>query len=87
MGTEINDDTNEDEYHVVSVEEADPPEDILAGNWYRYVIGKGKSKIEGFKPGSMKSVTEHAKNIAEDINERATAFGRPAYYRATQKRK
>ena len=87
MSTVTNDDTYEDEYHVISVEETNLPEGILVGNWHRYVIGRGKSRIEGFKPGSLDSVTEHAKSVAEDINERANASGRPAYYRATQKRK
>ncbi len=87
MSIETNDDTYEDEYHVVSVEETDLPEGILVGNWHRYVIGKGKSKIEGFKSGSLQSVTEHAESVADDINERANASGRPAYYRASHKRK
>ena len=87
MSIETNDDKYEDEYHVMSVEETDLPEGILFGSWHRYVIGRGKSKIEGFKSGSLESVTEHAKSVAEDINERANASGRPAYYRVTQKRK
>lgn len=87
MSREVKDKTNEDKYHVVSVDKTNPPEGVLVGSWYRYVIKKGKAKIEGFKLGSLKSVTEHAKNVTEDINERGAAFGRTAYYHVTWRRK
>ena len=87
VSTGFKHDTNEDEYHVVSVDETDPPDGFSVGNWHRYVIERGKSTIEGFKPGTLKSVTEHAKHVAEDINERATTFGQPVYYQTTRKRK
>ena len=87
MGTEIKVHINEDKYHVVSINKTLPPDGAMAGNWYRYVIEKGKSKIEGFKCGSYVYVFEHANNVTEDINQRAEGFGQFAYYRITWKRK
>jgi len=60
-------------YSVVSVEKADPPEGLQAGNWHHYVIGQGSQKIEGYRTGSLKAVTEHAETIASDLNERASS--------------
>lgn len=87
MSTEIKNDTNGDKYLVTSVDETDLPEGILVGHWYRYVIGQGNSKIEGFKPGSLESVTEHAEKVVEDLNERAKSFGQTAYYHVTRQQK
>lgn len=86
MSTGIEDGSNKDKYHVVSVDKTNPPEGESVGSWHRYVIKKGKSIIEGCKSGSLNSVTEHAKNVAEDINERAARFGRTTYYQVTWKR-
>lgn len=71
-------------YHVKSVEKVDPPDGMPAGNWHRYVIGEGRSRIEGFRPGSLKAVTEHAETVAQDLNERTTS-GKSPY--AVSKRK
>ena len=62
-------------YHVVTVEKTVAPEGMPGDNWHRYVIGQGGSKIEGTKPGSMKAVTEHAKAVAADLNERSGRGG------------
>jgi hypothetical protein len=86
MGTEIKVHINEDKYHVVSINKSNPPDGATAGNWYRYVIEKGKSKIEGFKCGSFVSVSEHAENVTEDINQRAECFRHFAYHQITWKR-
>lgn len=72
-------------YRVVSVEKTDPPEGMPDGSWYRYVIGQGRSKIEGFKPGSLKAVTLHAETVAEDLNARSARGGKSVY--AVHKRK
>jgi hypothetical protein len=39
------------------------------------VIGKGKSRIEGKKPGSLYEVTQHAETIVEDLNSRKARGG------------
>lgn len=62
-------------YHVVTVEKSVPPRGIETGNWHRYVIGQGKSKIVGFKRGTLKAVTDHAFAMVDDLNTRATKGG------------
>jgi len=74
----------EDKYRVESVEKTDPPEGLPAGNWHRYIIGQGGSKIEGLKPGSLKAVTEHAESVATDLNLRAKG-GNSTYAARKQK--
>ena len=78
------DSTNEDKYQVVTVEKTDSPEGMPNGGWYRYVIGQGRSQIEGLKLGSLQAVTEHAQTMAEDLNSRAARSG--SFY-APRKRK
>jgi len=65
-------------YRVLSVKKADPPEGMPEGNWHHYVIARGKSIIEGLQIGSLSSVTQHAEEFAEGLNERAT-LGRSSY--------
>lgn len=59
-------------YYVESVEKTDPPDTNSDANWYRYVIGRGTSKIAGMRPGNLTDVTQHAESIAEDLNSRVT---------------
>ena len=59
-------------YHVESVEKVDTPEGMPEGNWCKYIIGSGASKIEGMKPGTIKAVTAHAELVAEDLNSRTS---------------
>jgi hypothetical protein len=75
---------NADKYHVVSVEKSTPPQGIQTGNWYRYIIGQGRSKIEGVKLGTLQAVTAHAQTMVEDLNSRAARSG--SFY-APRKRK
>jgi len=63
--------TNKQKYQVITVEKTLPPEGLPGDNWHRYVIGQGTSKIEGKKPGTLKSVTLHAEAVAEDLNLRS----------------
>lgn len=58
-------------YIVESVEKIETPEGMPAGNWFRYVISHGKSKIDGTKPGTLKGVTKHAEAMVDDLNIRA----------------
>ena len=74
----------ESEYRVVSVEKTDPPPGMPTGNWYRYEISQGESKISGCKSGSLKAVTQHAESFAEGLNARSVK-GYSAY--APYKRK
>ena len=66
-------------YHVIKVEKTTAPEGMLGENWYLYVIQKGNlsnSLMECKKTGTLKSVTEHAKEVAETINSRNVKGGR-----------
>ena len=58
------------EYKLISVEKTDPPEGIEDGNWYRYVVGRGDSSLEGKRRGTLKQVSEHAETLAADLNSR-----------------
>lgn len=71
-------------YQVVTVEKIDTPDGMSGTNWHRYVIQRKGSAMEGMKPGSLKSVTEHAESVASDLNERAG--GRASSTYAARKR-
>ena len=58
------------QYRVVSVQKTDPPDGIKGGNWHSYIIERGTSVVTGKKPGSMRAVTAHARQVAEDLNSR-----------------
>jgi len=73
-------------YQVVLVEETTPPEGTT-GTWHRYVIGEGRSQIEGQKQGTLKEVTEHAELTAEDLNERVNSRTTSNYRGNQQKKK
>ena len=59
-------------HKVVTVEKIATPDGMSGNNWYSYVIQRDDSKILGQKPGSLKSVTEHAELVAENLNLRAS---------------
>ncbi len=58
-------------YVLISVEKTDAPEGLPGTNWHEYIIERGTSRIVGKKPGSLKQVTEHAKDMITDLNERS----------------
>ena len=58
-------------YQVKSVEVTDPPEDMPDGNWCRYVIGQGTSKIGCIRSGTLEAVTEYAESYASELNDRS----------------
>lgn len=69
----MSDDLIRSNYHVIKVENTTAPEGMLGENWYLYVIQKGdltNSIMECKKTGTLKSVTEHAMDVAETINSR-----------------
>ena len=85
MTTEFKDSKIGVHYRVISVKKTATPEGLPEGNnWYRYVIGQGRSKIKGLRPGTMKTVTDHAKSVAEDLNARGV---RGFSYSVTRKQK
>ena len=66
----MQDETANNEYHVITVEKTTAPEGMAGDSWYRYVIQRGDQVIDCKKTGTRKAVTEHAKNVAEMINSR-----------------
>ena len=73
------------QYRVISVEKTDPPEGMTDGDWYHYIIGYGRSKIEGLRCGTRKAVTQHAEDFAENLSTRTTK-GYSAYAARKQKK-
>ena len=67
----MHDDSIKSKYHVIKVEKTTAPEGMLGENWYLYVIQKGdltNTIMNCKKTGTLKSVTEHAKDVVETIN-------------------
>lgn len=62
-------------YRVISVEKTTAPNGMTGDNWHLYVVGQGSARIEGKKPGTIKTVTEHAEAFAEDLNSRTGKGG------------
>jgi hypothetical protein len=62
-------------FKLESVEETSPPTGAEKGKWFSYIIGRGSSMITGKKPGTLKTVTEHAENIVDDLNSRSNRHG------------
>ncbi len=85
VSAETEDVASEPKYRVLSVEKTDPPAGMPEGDWHRYVIGQDESRIEGFKPGSLQAVTQHAEDFAQNLNARA-AKGYSSYAARRQKR-
>ena len=75
----MHDDSINSKYHVIKVEKTTAPEGMLGENWYLYVIQKGdltNTIMNCKKTGTLKSVTEHAKDMSETINSRNVKGGR-----------
>ena len=58
-----------------SIEETTAPDGAGQEKWFSYIIGRGKSVISGKRPGTLKSVTEHAENVVDDLNSRSNRQG------------
>jgi len=66
-------------YRVESVVKADTPDGMKGDDWHRYTIAFGKTRIEGMRPGTLFSVTQHAEEFADSLNERSNRYGNQAY--------
>ena len=74
----MHDDSIKSKYHVIKVEKTTAPEGVLGKNWYLYVIQKGNltnTIMDCKKTGTLESVTEHAKELAETLNFRNVKGG------------
>jgi len=72
-------------YQVVSVEKTDPPEGVTGGNWYRYVIELEGQTIVSSRRGTLKQVTEYAKECAANMSNRFSR-GRSHWSKRTDKK-
>ncbi len=59
-------------YYLTTVEKTPPPEDMPEGDWYRYVVSYGNSKMNCVRGGTLKEVTRHAEDFVENLNARST---------------
>ena len=66
-------------YSVVSVDKSESPDGIDEGNWYRYILARGESTLEGCSKGTLKQVTDYAESLAEDLNARSGLKGRSVW--------
>jgi hypothetical protein len=57
-------------YRVVSVHKTTAPALGKPGNWYRYTIVAGKSRVTGLHSGTLAEVTKYAQECAESFNSR-----------------
>ena len=57
-------------YQVSNVEKIPAPDNSDDKNWYRYEISNKSSSISGQRSGTLKQVTQHAEEFAEQLNER-----------------
>lgn len=85
MTTDMDSQVDDFKYRVDTVEPASAPDGMPDDVWHSYVIVRGKSKIEGLKPGSRFDVTQHAETVAEGLNERYSK-GSSAYVSSKKKK-
>lgn len=58
-------------FEVTEVVKISTPEGMEGKNWHSYIIKRGATEISGQKPGTLKTVSEHARQVAEDLNARS----------------
>jgi len=60
----------EQDFEVASVLPMEPPDGSEDSEWHSYVITQGDNTIRGYREGNLKTVTEAAKVIVGQLNER-----------------
>ena len=61
---------NQQPYRVQSIVPAKPPIGAEGNNWFHYVIVQGDNLINGYRQGSLESVTHEIEENVELLNER-----------------
>lgn len=61
---------NQQPYRVQSIAPAKPPIGAEGGSWFHYVIVQGDNLINGYRQGSLESVTHEIEENVELLNER-----------------
>ena len=72
-------------FNVMTIEKIGTPDGMVGDNWYQYVVGQDSSEIKGLTTGTLKQVTEHANNVADDLNDRSK--GKKTGYSSSQNNK
>lgn len=81
----VNKETVKRKFNVMNIEKISTPDGMTGDNWYQYVVGQGSSEITGLTMGTLNQVTEHANNVANDLNDRSK--GKKAGYTSSQNNK
>lgn len=68
-------------YRLVSVERTEAPEGAAERNWYEYVLADERSTLKGQRPGTLKQVTQYARQLAADLSNRARGGAKPTWSR------
>jgi hypothetical protein len=79
MSTVLDKESDSSQFTLVSVEKIDPPEGATGDTWYRYVIERGISTIVGNRAGTLKQVTNYAREYTAELNERSRNGGRSSW--------
>lgn len=83
--TPIHEEVIKRKFTVMNIEKINTPDGMAGDNWYQYVVGQGTSEIKGLTMGTLKQVTEHANNVANDLDERSK--GKKTGYSSNQNNK
>ena len=59
-----------DAFRVLNVEPCAAPRGGAGGEWYRYVVANGGSRIVGRRHGPLAQARSHAERFVGDLNER-----------------
>lgn len=59
------------QFEVIDVSKIATPDGMEGKNWHSYTIKRGATEINGQAPGTMKTVREHAGQVAADLNARS----------------
>ena len=59
-----------DDFEIVSVEPADPPQGMVGSGWHCYIIEQGENTIRGYQQGNLRSVTRSVEEIVARLNDR-----------------
>jgi len=58
-------------YEVVEIRRSEPPAGVEGADWHHYVIAfEGNRSIQGYKPGSLRTVKIAVNELVGQLNER-----------------
>ena len=58
-------------YEIVEIRRTEAPAGVEGADWHQYVIAfEGSSSIQGYQPGSLKTVKKAVSELVAQLNER-----------------